>query len=236
MSNPPTKASLKDDESSEESREKAGEGEPQKKKSARSESPDDSDERICTYRDFSHIQAPEPVSTIPRNPSHKEATFPMKLHAIVSNPDIWEISWMPHGRSWRINNAKSFEERVIPLFFRHGRYASFSRQVNGWGFRRITVGTDFNSYYHGKLPPRLNSSHFAFSRGRTRGQSSATLRHLTFSPVCMRTKNIIDIFRLINSDAEKCRRNVVPVPNSSDLPSNILTVRPLPPRSSLTYL
>lgn len=55
---------------------------------------------------------------------------------------------LPHGRSWRINNPKSFEERVIPVFFRHGRYTSFARQVNGWGFRRITHGNDFNSYYH----------------------------------------------------------------------------------------
>lgn len=37
---------------------------------------------------------------------------------------------------------------MIPIFFRHGRYTSFARQVNGWGFRRITHGSDFNSYYH----------------------------------------------------------------------------------------
>jgi hypothetical protein len=53
-----------------------------------------------------------------------------------------------YSSSWRINNPKSFEERVIPIFFRHGRYTSFARQVNGWGFRRITHGSDFNSYYH----------------------------------------------------------------------------------------
>lgn len=52
------------------------------------------------------------------------------------------------GRSWRILQQKEFEQRVIPLYFRHGRYASFARQVNGWGFKRITSGSDYNSYYH----------------------------------------------------------------------------------------
>lgn len=56
--------------------------------------------------------------------------------------------WLPHGRSWRILQQRAFEERVIPLYFRHGRYSSFARQVNGWGFRRITHGSDYNSYYH----------------------------------------------------------------------------------------
>ena len=79
----------------------------------------------------------------------KEPTFPVKLHLILSNPEFQEIiSWLPHGRSWRILQQKAFEERVIPLYFRHGRYSSFARQVNGWGFRRVTHGSDYNSYFH----------------------------------------------------------------------------------------
>jgi len=34
------------------------------------------------------------------------------------------------------------------VFFRHGNYSSFIRQVNGWGFRRVQSGPGFNSYYH----------------------------------------------------------------------------------------
>jgi hypothetical protein len=68
---------------------------------------------------------------------------------ILSNPEYQDIiSWLPHGRSWRILQQKAFEERVIPFYFRHGRYSSFARQVNGWGFRRITHGNDYNSYYN----------------------------------------------------------------------------------------
>jgi HSF-type DNA-binding len=43
---------------------------------------------------------------------------------------------------------KRFEEEVLPLYFKHGRYSSFARQVNGWGFKRVMQGSDYNSYYH----------------------------------------------------------------------------------------
>ena len=59
----------------------------------------------------------------------KEPTFPVKLHMILSNPEYEDIiAWLPHGRSWRIVQQKAFEEQVIPVFFRHGRYSSFARQ------------------------------------------------------------------------------------------------------------
>ena len=68
---------------------------------------------------------------------------------ILSNAAHEEIiTWLPHGRSWRIVQQKEFENKVIPLYFRHGQYSSFCRQVSGWGFKRITNGKDYNSYYH----------------------------------------------------------------------------------------
>jgi hypothetical protein len=104
------------------------------------------------YRDYSKVP-PErkdaSSSILSHATSTKEQTFPVKLHMILSNPDFQDIiGWLPHGRSWRILQQKAFEEKVIPLYFRHGRYSSFARQVNGWGFRRITNGSDYNSYYH----------------------------------------------------------------------------------------
>jgi hypothetical protein len=104
------------------------------------------------YTDFSRVLAPKAgtASSLLNQPtSAKEPTFPVKLHLILSNPEFDDIiAWLPHGRSWRILQQKAFEERVIPLYFRHGRYSSFARQVNGWGFRRVTHGSDYNSYYH----------------------------------------------------------------------------------------
>lgn len=75
--------------------------------------------------------------------------FPEKLFSILSREDLSDaISWMPNGRSWRILSSKKFEEKVLGTFFPGIKYASFKRQVNVWGFTRITEGHDQNSYFH----------------------------------------------------------------------------------------
>ena len=81
--------------------------------------------------------------------STKSNSFPSKLHKILSNPMFFHIiSWLPHGRSWRIVQPELFEQKVIPLYYRHRNLASFMRQVNGWGFHRISQGPDRGSYHH----------------------------------------------------------------------------------------
>ena len=106
------------------------------------------------YRD--HALVPEDLSA--RNGGRRTnggkeksggSNFPAKLHEILSRTDISDIiSWAPHGRAWRVLKPKAFEEKIIPKYFRHCKYNSFTRQVNGWGFRRITQGPDHNAYFH----------------------------------------------------------------------------------------
>jgi HSF-type DNA-binding len=56
------------------------------------------------------------------------SSFPSKLHAILSSPEYQDvISFLPHGRAWRVLKPKAFEESVIPKFFRSSKYASFMR-------------------------------------------------------------------------------------------------------------
>ena len=75
--------------------------------------------------------------------------FTTKLFQILSNPDYQNcISWLPHGRSWKVHEPKKFEKEIIPLYFRQSSYASFLRQVNGWGFIRLKQGSDRGSYHH----------------------------------------------------------------------------------------
>ena len=88
------------------------------------------------------------VNSSSKSKSNSSSNFPSKLHEILSRDDITDIiAWAPHGRSWRVLRPKEFEE-IIPQYFRHGKYHSFTRQVNGWGFRRIMQGPDHSSYYH----------------------------------------------------------------------------------------
>jgi hypothetical protein len=84
---------------------------------------------------------------------HKNAEqFPLKLHRLL---DIVEkkgsdhiISWQMHGRALKIHKADKFAQEIMPLYFRQSKIASFRRQLNIYGFLRITQGPDKGAYYH----------------------------------------------------------------------------------------
>jgi len=80
--------------------------------------------------------------------------FPMKLHNMLDHiaqhePQLSSIAtWQPHGRSFIVHNINQFTEDVLPRFFQQRKYASFQRQLNLYGFTRLTKGPDRGSYYH----------------------------------------------------------------------------------------
>lgn len=84
------------------------------------------------YRDYSKLPRTESdnLDDSPSQMNGKEPPFPVKLHRILSNEEYSDcIAWLPHGRSWRVLRPKAFEEKIIPNYFRHTKYASFMRQV-----------------------------------------------------------------------------------------------------------
>ncbi len=85
-----------------------------------------------TYRDYSNFPTADlPVLKAPNN-------FPSKLHHILSDPEYHDIiSWMPHGRAWKIHNKDLLVSDVVPKYFVQSKYQSFARQLNGWGFKRL---------------------------------------------------------------------------------------------------
>lgn len=81
--------------------------------------------------------------------------FPLKLYRMLEHIDHVEpelsqlISWQPHGRCFLVHRQKQFAEKVLPRFFQQKKYASFQRQLNLYGFSRITrKDADRGSYYH----------------------------------------------------------------------------------------
>lgn len=75
--------------------------------------------------------------------------FPEKLMEVLDRGDMEHIvRWMPHGRSFLVLHPQSFVKEVLPRFFKQSKFMSFTRQLNLWGFKRITKGTESGSYYH----------------------------------------------------------------------------------------
>jgi len=99
-----------------------------------------------SYNDFSTVPA-EVTDTFPEK--IEEMTFAQKVHHILSQEKFskW-VSWLPHGRSFKVHVPAVFEREVLLKYFGHKRYSSFLRQLNNHGFKHITKGNDRNSYYH----------------------------------------------------------------------------------------
>lgn len=77
--------------------------------------------------------------------------FPLKLHemldAVEANGMEDIVSWQPHGRCFLVHKPKDFIEQ-LPHFFKLSKLASFQRQLNLYGFQRLTKGGDKGGYYH----------------------------------------------------------------------------------------
>jgi HSF-type DNA-binding len=111
---------------------------------------------VFIYQDYSDTQ------NLPTDKDKERASYeimlicaqklPAKLNAILADPETQHIiSWMPHGRAWRINDPALFVKKVMPIYFQSSNYNSFIRLINAWGFRRMSRGPDRNAYYHEKF-------------------------------------------------------------------------------------
>ena len=99
-----------------------------------------------SYRDFSEVPA---ELTYEKQTKIEDMSIAEKLHDILSIEAYSPfVSWMPHGRAFRVHVPKVFEEQVCPKYFGHARYSSFLRLLNNHGFKHISQGTDRNAYYH----------------------------------------------------------------------------------------
>ena len=47
-----------------------------------------------------------------------------------------------------IHKPREFVDHVMPEYFRQSKLTSFQRQLNLYGFRRLTTGADRGGYYH----------------------------------------------------------------------------------------
>jgi len=89
------------------------------------------------------------ISPTRKNSGGVVKPFPEKLMEVLDRGDMDNIiTWLPHGRAFIVRHAQQLREIVLPRFFKQSKFMSFTRQLNLWGFKRITKGTDAGAYYH----------------------------------------------------------------------------------------
>mmetsp|Transcript_9250 Transcript_9250/g.20425 ORF Transcript_9250/g.20425 Transcript_9250/m.20425 type:complete len:363 (-) Transcript_9250:1199-2287(-) len=104
-----------------------------------------------TYHDYSMVPDDLPDDDVGKKKTNGgvKEPFPEKLMEILCRVEfIAIIVWLPHGRSFIIRNPKTLVAEVLPRFFSSSNLQSFTRQLNLWGFKRITKGRDAGAYYH----------------------------------------------------------------------------------------
>mmetsp|Transcript_28821 Transcript_28821/g.54461 ORF Transcript_28821/g.54461 Transcript_28821/m.54461 type:complete len:305 (-) Transcript_28821:601-1515(-) len=79
--------------------------------------------------------------------------FPFKLYVMLEYAGESEyassVSWVEEGRAFAIRNNEKFMEHVVPRFFNQTKFRSFTRQLNLWGFTRISdVGPGSRAWKH----------------------------------------------------------------------------------------
>ncbi|KAK6982555.1 heat shock factor protein-like isoform X1 [Biomphalaria glabrata] len=65
--------------------------------------------------------------------------FLIKLWTLVEDPSTDElIQWDSSGTSFHVFDQQRFSREILPLYFKHNNIASFVRQLNMYGFRKVT--------------------------------------------------------------------------------------------------
>ena len=88
-----------------------------------------------------------------RRETHVARRFPAKLYDLVDGhsqvpEDEAIVTWCENGLAFILRDLNRFCEEVQPAHFCHNKWASFIRQLNLYGFRRITQGQSSGAYWH----------------------------------------------------------------------------------------
>lgn len=112
-----------------------------------------------------------------------DESFPMKVHRMLEELDYWGVdccSWQPHGRAFRVRDKERFVlGGILRKYFLQSKLTSFQRQLNIYGFKRISTGPDKQAYYHElflRQRPQLAYRIVRFVRKGTRRQPAAPHR------------------------------------------------------------
>eukprot|EP00977_Amphora_coffeiformis_P013750 scaffold3667_cov180-Amphora_coffeaeformis.AAC.11 len=108
---------------------------------------------VHNYHDYANVTREE-AEAVPKKRRRGGVTipFPTKLMETLEKIEAdgcgHIISWQPHGRCFVIHKQRLFADQILPEYFGQTKLTSFQRQLNLYGFNRITRGLDAEGYYH----------------------------------------------------------------------------------------
>jgi len=66
--------------------------------------------------------------------------FVRKTWDLLANKELEStVSWTRNGESFAILDSDNFAANVLPLYFKHSNLCSFVRQLNTYGFKKVTI-------------------------------------------------------------------------------------------------
>jgi hypothetical protein len=82
----------------------------------------------------------------------KYIPFPWKLHEMLdaAEKECFDsiVSWLPNEDAFKVHAPNRFVTQVMSLYFNQTQFKSFQRQLNMWGFQRISHGPCKGAYKH----------------------------------------------------------------------------------------
>jgi hypothetical protein len=91
----------------------------------------------------------------------EQPLFLRKAYAMINSCSPELGRWGANGTSFMVLDVDAFTEKVIPTFYKHSNWASFVRQLNFYGFRKIKSELNLNAEC-----PVWEFAHPSFVRGR----------------------------------------------------------------------
>eukprot|EP00736_Rhodelphis_marinus_P001140 Rmarinus@m.908 len=134
---------------------------------------------------------------------HGVPAFLRKCYELVSNESVQDTQWSKDGLSFIIIDPAGFSKRVLPKAFKHNNFSSFVRQLNFYGFHKVTGNKDICEFRHEFF--RRGAKHLLkmIKRNSHTSSKDALKRDKSDSEETEKLRNDVEILRREVSDMRK---------------------------------